>query len=452
MTDKARSMWAAVYSELSAAKPGLLGAIIARAERDQGRGGDRRSRSQAATVKLKDFGINKTQSSRWQKLAALDPDVFETKVETASKRAYDNLTRRFIKEEEIKRAKEQHAKIIEHGCVDDDLVALAASGKRFGVIYCDPPWPFEVYWEDGHQRSAECHYDTLSIAEIKALPVQALAADDCALILWGTWPDLPGVLDVIKAWGFEYKSNAFVWVKLNRSGEGFFTGMGFGTRSNTEYALLATRGDPLRLNADVHQIIEAPVSQHSEKPEECFSLDRIWNCTVPCRLGCSRLRAGPYLVAPHGPARHRLAAWISRAPLGCWLRQACAGTDDEGFPITSCLVFPASAGTTAGIKRLTDNQARFVAILREAIIEVAVPTNETEGRKGLPSGVRTVARDMLKRYCIQGGWLEDRRHQGLHLDRRIRTVAQGAQAPPQAPACAARCEQAQARRYLQVCL
>jgi N6-adenosine-specific RNA methylase IME4 len=277
----------------------LLIEMAARKERET-KGGDRKSKLQPATLipapKLSDLGINKTQSSRWQAIAALDSDVFETKVETASKRAYDNLTRRFIKEEEIKRAKEQHAKIVEHGCVVDDLVKLAASGYCPGVIYADPPWPFEVYWEQGRQRSAECHYDTLSIAEIKALPVQALAADNCALILWGTWPDLPDVLGVIHAWGFEYKSVAFVWAKLNLSGKGWFTGMGFGTRSNTEYALLATRGDPLRLNADVHQLIEAPVSQHSEKPEEV-------------RRRIERLYPGPYLELY---ARKAVPGWT------CW--------------------------------------------------------------------------------------------------------------------------------------
>ncbi len=72
----------------------------------------------------------------------------------------------------------------------------------------------------------------MSLDEIKATApvIQALAAEDCALLLWAVWPELPGALDVIRSWGFEYKTLAFVWVKLNRSGEGLFTSMGFSTR------------------------------------------------------------------------------------------------------------------------------------------------------------------------------------------------------------------------------
>ena len=73
---------------------------------------------------------------------------FETKVESASTRAYNSMTHRFLKAADIERAKQRHAAIIEHGCMVADLVALSASGKRFGVIYADPPWP----WTHGAER------------------------------------------------------------------------------------------------------------------------------------------------------------------------------------------------------------------------------------------------------------------------------------------------------------
>lgn len=72
---------------------------------------------------------------------------------------------------------------------------------------------------------------------------------------------------MIKAWGFEYKTVAFVWVKQNRKGGGIFTGMGHWTRSNAEICLLATRGKPIRFSKSVHQIIMSPVEQHSKKPD-----------------------------------------------------------------------------------------------------------------------------------------------------------------------------------------
>ena len=97
--------------------------------RDMAERGERAVRknmkSQPATSKLSDLGINKTESSRWQRLAALDADSFEAKIEGASKRAYDGITYRFLKQAEIERAQARHSRIIEHGCTVDDLVALA---------------------------------------------------------------------------------------------------------------------------------------------------------------------------------------------------------------------------------------------------------------------------------------------------------------------------------------
>jgi hypothetical protein len=123
-------------------------------ERHDGKGQSREVlRSQRATVsvpKLTDLGINKTQSSRWQALASLDSETFEAQIEQASKSAYNSVARRFIKEQEIKRAKEQRAKIIEHGCVVDDLIK---ADRRFGVIYADPPWPFETRADSTDQRN-----------------------------------------------------------------------------------------------------------------------------------------------------------------------------------------------------------------------------------------------------------------------------------------------------------
>jgi N6-adenosine-specific RNA methylase IME4 len=171
-----------------------------------------------------------------------------------------------------------------------DLIAMAEAGRRFKVIYGDPAWEFKVYSGKGKQRSADRYYDTSSLDAIKALPVAPLADDDCALFLWGVWPELPGALEVIKAWGFEYKTVGFLWVKtsgekveaIKLDGSGLHWGMGYWTRANTEFCLLATKGAPLRLAEDVHQVIVAPVMGHSVKPEEA-------------RSRIERLLAGPYL-------------------------------------------------------------------------------------------------------------------------------------------------------------
>jgi N6-adenosine-specific RNA methylase IME4 len=168
------------------------------------------------------------------------------------------------------------------GCTVENLQELINAGKKFGVIYADPPWSFEVYSGKGKQRSADRHYGTQSLEEIKNLPVEQLAADDCALFMWAVMPELPGALAVLKAWGFTYKTVGFTWVKQNRSGAGLFWGMGYWTRANAELCLLATRGSPKRQAMDVHQIVMSPVGEHSRKPEE-----------VSARI--ERLVPGPYL-------------------------------------------------------------------------------------------------------------------------------------------------------------
>lgn len=120
----------------------------------------------------------------------------------------------------------------------------------------------------GGCRTAESHYPTMGIEDIKALPVADLADADCALFLWVTMPCLQEGISVLKAWGFEYKTAAFVWVKQNRKADSLFWGMGFWTRSNVEICLLGTKGRPKRVDAGVHQVIVSHVEEHSRKPQE----------------------------------------------------------------------------------------------------------------------------------------------------------------------------------------
>ena len=106
----------------------------------------------------------------------------------------------------------------------------------------------------------------MSIEELCALPVADLAAPDSALFLWATFPQLPEALRLIKAWGFTYKSVAFVWLKKNRRADSWFYGLGFWTRSNAEVCLLATRGHPRRRAANVHQFIISLSLIHISEP------------------------------------------------------------------------------------------------------------------------------------------------------------------------------------------
>ncbi len=151
---------------------------------------------------------------------------------------------------------------------------LALPDLKAGVLYGDPPWRFEVYSRDtGLDRDASNHYPTMSLEEIKAVKVPA--ADDCALFLWATVPMLPQALEVMKAWGFEYKS-CVVWAK-DRAGTGYWF------RNQAELLLVGTRGDvPAPApGAQFPSLIEAPVGEHSRKPDVFYELIESYFPTLP---------------------------------------------------------------------------------------------------------------------------------------------------------------------------
>lgn len=125
-----------------------------------------------------------------------------------------------------------------------------------------------MYSEKGLGRSAENHYPTMSLEDIKNLPINNLADKNCALFMWTTIPLLKDSFSVLDSWGFEYKSIAFVWIKLNKKSDTLFWGMGHWTRSNAELCILATKGHPKRKSAKVHQVIMSHIQQHSKKPDE----------------------------------------------------------------------------------------------------------------------------------------------------------------------------------------
>lgn len=181
-------------------------------------------------------------------------------------------------------------------------------GKKFDVIYADPPWH---YSNSGVNGAAGKHYPVMKTKDICALDVAAHTKENCAIFLWATWPNLPEAIKVMEAWGFSYKTCAFLWVKLLEdwddatrnilSDDAGFTmsprkmkyagyalkaregrklaqeamlpditafGPGFYTRANTEVCLLGTRGRFLPDVRNVRQVIFSRRGHHSAKPEE----------------------------------------------------------------------------------------------------------------------------------------------------------------------------------------
>ncbi len=138
---------------------------------------------------------------------------------------------------------------------------------KYNIIYADPPWKRDRWSDKAQFKSGERCYPTMDIAELCALPVSDLAAEDCALFMWVVGFELNGALEVMKAWGFEYKTIAFNWIKTNQD-TSIFMGLGHWTRQNSEICLMGKRGKPQRARADVMQTIISPRARHSEKPAE----------------------------------------------------------------------------------------------------------------------------------------------------------------------------------------
>jgi N6-adenosine-specific RNA methylase IME4 len=186
------------------------------------------------------------------------------------------------------------------------IAPLPTIDGGWACIEADVPWKYEV-WTDPEteeeqraSRTADRHYETMTLDQIAAMPVKDIAARDSLLWFWVTGPFLVigAHIPIIESWGFHVSSTGFVWVKLLKGLEAaqyqlmtmaelmellvVNTGTGHTTRKNVEVCVLCRRGSPTRLKRDVHEVIIAPRRQHSRKPEEAY--ERIERYCVGPRL------------------------------------------------------------------------------------------------------------------------------------------------------------------------
>lgn len=158
--------------------------------------------------------------------------------------------------------------------VAEDLRTFV-NGRRFGAILADPPWQFQNRTgkvAPEHQRLNR--YSTMSLPEIKALPVVHAAAPTCHLYLWVPNALLPDGLEVMKSWGFQYKSN-LIWHKIRKDGGSDGRGVGFYFRNVTEVLLFGVRGkNPRTLGPGRSQVnyLSSRKREHSRKPDEQYPL------------------------------------------------------------------------------------------------------------------------------------------------------------------------------------
>ena len=156
-----------------------------------------------------------------------------------------------------------------------DDFRLFTAGKKYKTIYADPPWQFQNRTgkvAPEHKRLNR--YSTMALNDIKALPVSDVADEKSHLYLWVPNALLPDGLEVMKAWGFEYKSN-LIWEKVRHDGGPDGRGVGFYFRNVTEMVLFGIRGDKNRtLDPARSQVnlIRAMKREHSRKPDEFVNL------------------------------------------------------------------------------------------------------------------------------------------------------------------------------------
>ena len=155
---------------------------------------------------------------------------------------------------------------------------MTHNGELYRIILADPPWRFTA-WSGNtgkNGRTADKHYPTTMTDALCRFSIPA--AENSVLFLWACWPTLPDAMRIISAWGFEYKTIAWVWVKLNPSSVGFHFGLGYYTRANSEPCLLATRGHVPKPKArDIQALICSPIREHSRKPDEQYAkIERLY--------------------------------------------------------------------------------------------------------------------------------------------------------------------------------
>lgn len=231
--------------------------IRLRAERRIGqllseRGEQRGKAGRSRPGRLLPDGLSRDESSKFQRIATLPAPVFERALQVP-----EPTTKALLKEVARQRATAApEAEAAQRTCTVEDLSRLAADGRRFGTIYADPPW---AYGNQATRAATDNHYGTMSVADIAALPVAQLAAEDAHLHLWTTNGFLFESRAIIEAWGFEYRS-CYVWVKPS-------LGIGNYWRVSHEFLLFGIRGSAPFRSRSLRSWGEHRRAGHSRKPE-----------------------------------------------------------------------------------------------------------------------------------------------------------------------------------------
>ena len=213
-------------------------------EMPKNKGGQYRSQPVTGTLTLENIGVTKNQSSKWQRIASIPEDKFET---------YLSVQKELSTSGAISLAKN-----IEREKKSEETVTPKIEGK-YRVIYADPPWKYDADFMDkyGHAKS---HYATMDMDELCALPIKDIAMPDSVLFMWVTSPKLHWAFPIMNAWGFEYKTS-FVWNKIKHN-------FGHYNSVRHEFLLIGGRGSSTPDSRELHDsVVSIERLKHSEKPE-----------------------------------------------------------------------------------------------------------------------------------------------------------------------------------------
>ncbi|HXI14986.1 MAG TPA: MT-A70 family methyltransferase [Chloroflexota bacterium] len=212
---------------------------------------------------LSDLGISRNQSADFQRLAQVDRADLEERI--AEELNDHELSTAWALR--LASLREGAAIVAARPTPPADGFAMDLPRNDYQLVLADPPWQYDSWNGKGTGRVADDHYSTMRLEDICALPVSDICTKDALLLLWVTMPLLREGLQVMAAWGFEYRTAFLVWGKLNKDGT---PAVGFGryTRSNGEMCLLGKRGNGLQPvpGVAVANLLLSQRAKHSAKP------------------------------------------------------------------------------------------------------------------------------------------------------------------------------------------
>lgn len=269
----------------------ILGKLLEETELDKGTAGQLNGKdsSGGSIVKplendkprLSDFGISKKESHTYQTIAAIPEPEFERQIEEVQ--AADSTVKELTVSsfynigKTIKRRQEQEE--LRQELPAPPVLELGV----YDLIYCDPPWRYD--FSNTSNREIENHYPTMPIDELMEMEVPA--ADHCVLYMWATAPKLMEAMQLINAWGFEYKTHA-VWDKEKM-------GMGYWFRGQHELLMVATKGNvsPPMPDQRKASVIRERRGVHSKKPDIIYEWLESWfPCAIKVELFARNTREG----------------------------------------------------------------------------------------------------------------------------------------------------------------